>query len=323
MDPINIAILDDYQGCALNMADWETLRAAGKVNITVFREHMADPGLLAEKLRPFNIVVVNRERTPLSAELLSALPKLRLIATSGQRNTSIDIEAATRLGITVSGTETLGYPTVELSWALILACVRHLPAELEHVRQGGWQLNVGTGLRGKTLGLLGFGRIGTEMATIAHAFGMKTLAWSRNMTQERAASQGAQAASLPELLAESDLVSLHMHPLPHGEALMDEKQLSFMKSTAFLINTSRGSLVDEAALAASLKARRIAGAALDVYQHEPLALDSPLRQLDNVLLSPHLGYVIEENYQQSFGQIVENIQAWLVGSPIRVISAKN
>jgi phosphoglycerate dehydrogenase-like enzyme len=314
-----IAILDDYQGVALSLGPWEKLK--GRADITVFRDHLDDAGALVGRLAGFHVVVANRERTPITAELVNALPHLELVVTSGKRNTAIDMDAVVAGGATVCGTDTLGYPTAELAWAMILGYARHLPREATAMRSGGWQSTVGMGLQGKVLGIVGFGRVGTDVARIGVAFGMKVLGWSRSLTEERAAAAGAQSASLDTILREADVLSLHL-PLNAGTRhLISARELSMMKPSALLVNTARGPVIDEAALIEALEQRKIGGAALDVFNHEPLAATHPLRRLDNVLLTPHLGYVTEENYRMQFGQIVENIDAWLDGNPTRVIKA--
>jgi phosphoglycerate dehydrogenase-like enzyme len=314
-----IAILDDYQGVALSLGPWHKLK--DRVEVTVFRDHIDDPTRLAERLAPFHILVANRERTALTAELVSALPQLELVVTSGKRNAAIDVDAVVARGATVCGTETLGYPTAELTWAMILGVARHLPLEAAAMRAGGWQSTVGSGLHGKVLGVVGFGRVGAEVARIGAAFGMHTLGWSRSLTEERAAAVGAHCASLETILREADVVTLHLPLNPSTKHLISTRELSWMMPRALLVNTARGPIIDEAALLNALQRSQIGGAALDVFDREPLAPDHPYRQLDNVLLTPHLGYVTEENYRLAFGQAVENIDAWLEGKPVRVIKA--
>jgi phosphoglycerate dehydrogenase-like enzyme len=314
-----IAILDDYQGVALKFGHWDKLE--GRAEITVFHDHLDDINALAKRLERFHIIVVNRERTKITADLMKALPSLKLVVTSGKRNAAIDVAALEERGIPVCGTETLGYPTAELTWAMILGYARHLPEEAATMKSGGWQSTVGMGLQGKVLGVIGFGRIGTDVARIGVAFDMRTLGWSRSLTQERAAAVGAESVSLETILRESDVVTVHLPLNAQTRHLIADRELSLMKSTAIIVNTARAEIIDQGALIRALQRGQIGGAALDVYEQEPLPAKHPLRQLDNVLLTPHLGYVIEENYRLSFGQVVEDIEAWLNGNPVRVIKA--
>ncbi|MDB5795026.1 MAG: Hydroxyacid dehydrogenase [Noviherbaspirillum sp.] len=314
-----IAILDDYQGVALSLGPWEKLK--GRAEVTVFRDHLDDTKALIARLSGFHVLVANRERTLLGAEVLAALPHLELIVTSGKRNAAIDVGAASARGATVCGTDTLGYPTAELTWAMILGFARHLPAEAAAMRAGAWQTTVGMGLNGKVLGIVGFGRVGTDVGRIGAAFGMKVLGWSRSLTEERAAAAGASSASLETILREADVVSVHLPLSTETRHLISTRELSMMKPGALLVNTARGPIIDEDALIEALKSNKIRGAALDVFNHEPLAASHPLRKLNNVLLTPHLGYVTEENYRMQFAQIVENIDAWLNGKPVRVITS--
>lgn len=313
-----IALLDDYQVVALDAAPWQ--RLAGRAQVDAIREHIDGTAALAARLAPYHVLVANRERTPIDAELIAALPNLEMIVTFGKANASIDVAAAAARGIVVCGTGGLGNPTTELTWGLILAHARHLPLEINAMRSGGWQRTVGIGLQRKTLGLLGFGRMGSAVARVGVAFGMKVLAWSRNMTAERAAAVGAQAASLDEVLGQSDVVSLHLTLNAGTRGLLGARELGLMKQGALLVNTSRGPLVDEAALLDALRQRRI-HAALDVFDREPLPDDHPLRTLDNALLTPHLGYVIAENYKVMLCDALEDVEAWLDGKPIRVVAA--
>jgi phosphoglycerate dehydrogenase-like enzyme len=236
------------------------------------------------------------------------------------RNAAIDVKAAGERGVTVCGTEMLPYPTAELTWGLILALARHLPAESRNMREGRWQTTLGTALRGKVLGILGLGKLGGEVARIAKAFGMSPIAWSQNLTAERAAAAGAELVGKEDLFRRADFVTVHLVLSARTRGLVGKAELAAMKPTAFFVNTSRGPIVDSAALTEALEARRIAGAALDVYDQEPLPADHPLRRVENLLLTPHLGYVIEENYRRAYGQAVEDIRAFLAGKPIRVIA---
>ncbi|MFD7323159.1 D-2-hydroxyacid dehydrogenase family protein [Streptomyces sp. NPDC059875] len=313
------AVLDDYQGVALSSADWSPL--AGRVDVRVLREHLTDRDALVAAIEDCEIVVVMRERTPLDAEVLKRLPRLRLIVTSGMRNASIDLAAAAGLGITVCGTASSSEPPAELTWALILGLARHVRTEAQALRDGGpWQSTVGTDLAGRTLGLVGLGKIGGRVARVGLAFGMDVLAWSPNLTEERAAEHGvALAPGKRELLERSDVVSLHMVLSDRTRGLIGEAELRAMRRSAYLVNTSRAGLVDGEALLRALREGWIAGAGLDVFATEPLAADDPLRSLPNVLALPHVGYVTEGNYGRYFGEAVENIEAYVAGSPVRTL----
>lgn len=316
---LRCAVLDDYQGVALSSADWSPL--AGRVDVRVLREHLTDRDALVAAIEDCEIVVVMRERTPMDAELLKRLPRLRLIVTSGMRNASIDLAAASGLGITVCGTASSSEPPAELTWALILGLARHVRTEAQALREGGpWQSTVGTDLAGRTLGLVGLGKIGARVARVGLAFGMGVLAWSPNLTEERAAEHGvALAPGKRELMERADFVSLHMVLSERTHGLIGEAELGAMRPSAYLVNTSRAGLVDGEALLRALREGRIAGAGLDVFPTEPLAADDPLRSLPNVLALPHLGYVTEGNYARYFGQTVEDIEAFLTGAPIRTL----
>lgn len=314
-----IAVLDDYQGVALQMADWSVLPSEAQVQ--VFRDHLSDPQAVAERLRDFDIVMAMRERTPFPRQLLEELPRLRLLVTTGMRNASIDVAAAQALGMTVCGTRGLPTPTAELTWALILAVVRHIPHEDQATRAGAWQVTLGEGLHGKTLGVIGLGNLGSQVARVGQAFGMQLLAWSQNLTADRAAQQGATLVSKDELLARSDIVTIHLVLSARTRGLLGARELALMPRTAHLINTSRGPIVDEAALIHALEHGVIAGAGLDVFDEEPLPLDHAFRRLSNVVITPHLGYVTVETYRLFFGDAVEDIRAFLAGAPTRVLTA--
>ncbi|GAB1509623.1 D-2-hydroxyacid dehydrogenase family protein [Actinophytocola sp. KF-1] len=313
-------MLDDYQGVVLSMAGWD--RLAGRVDVTVFREHLDGEDAVAAALADFDIVVIMRERTPFPASLIERLPRLRLLVTSGMRNASVDLAAAARAGVTVCGTGSSKASTVELTWALILGLVRNVAIENAAFHAGGpWQSTLGTNLTGATLGLIGLGQIGSRMATVAQAFGMDVLAWSQNLTEERASAAGvALAGSLPELMAASDVVSVHVVLSDRTRGLVDADALAHMKPGAYFVNTSRAAIVDQDALLAALRTNRIAGAALDVFTTEPVPADDPFRGLPNLLATPHLGYVTRENYAEYFRDTVEDIEAFLAGAPIRVLS---
>lgn len=314
------AILDDYRRVALRMADWE--RLAGQVEVTTFAEHFSEADALVAALEPFDIVVAMRERTPFPAAVLERLPRLRLLVTTGQRNAAIDVEAARRRGIVVSGTRGRSEPTAELTWALILAWARHLVKENEAFRTGGpWQQTIGVDLYGKRLGIVGVGRIGSRVARVGLAFGMDVVAWSPHLTPERAAEAGVvMAASKEELFATSDFVTIHLVLGPTTRGLVGEADLKRMRPTAFLVNTSRAAIVDTDALVRALQEGWIAGAGLDVYDIEPLPNDHILRRLPNVLATPHLGYVSEATYRLFFSDVVEDIEAFLAGQPVRVVA---
>jgi phosphoglycerate dehydrogenase-like enzyme len=312
-----VALLDDYQGVALDLADWKRLPPG--VEVTAFRDHLDHPDQVSARLAPFEAVVAMRERTPFPASLLAHLPALKLLVTTGMRNASIDVKAAAERGIVVCGTGGLPYPTAELAWGLVLALARRIPLEDRSVREGGWQRTVGVGLNGKTLGVLGLGTLGSRVARFGQAFEMEVLAWSQNLTPERAAEVGARRVEKDELLARSDVVSVHLVLGDRTRGLIGARELGLMKRTAFLVNTSRGPIVDEAALVAALRTGALAGAGLDVFDQEPLPGDHPLRRLPSVVLTPHLGYVTEETYRIFYGQALEDVEAYLRGAPIRVL----
>jgi phosphoglycerate dehydrogenase-like enzyme len=304
-----IAVLDDYQGVALELADWSAVTARAQVD--VFSDHLSDADAVAERLLPYDVVCVMRERTPLRAEMIERLPNLKLIASTGPRNASIDLKAAAARGIAVAHTGYFGSPTLELTWALILASARHIVAEAAAVRSGGWQHSIGDDLAGKTLGIIGLGNLGSQVGKIGLAFGMRVIAWSQNLTAEKAAAIGAALVSKEELLRQSDIVSVHLVLSERTRALIGAKELALMKPSARLVNTSRGPIVVEAALIAALEAGQIAGAAIDVYDVEPLPLDHPYRHLDNLLATPHIGYVSRSLYERFYRDTVSNILAWL------------
>jgi phosphoglycerate dehydrogenase-like enzyme len=315
---MRIAILDDYQAAALNLADWRSLHP--EVQIEAFDKHVADENELAHRLHVFEGIVAMRERTPFPPSLFARLPNLKLLVTSGMRNAAIDLTAAAKHGVTVCGTDMLPYPTAELTWGLILGFARSIPQEDRATRDGAWQTTLGTGLKGKTLGLLGLGRLGAQVAAVGKVFGMEIVAWSQNLTSEPAAASGARLVDKAELFAIADVISIHLVLSERTRNLVAAADLARMKPTAFLVNTSRGPIVDEAALISTLEAKRIAGAALDVYDIEPLPTDHPFRRLTNTVVTPHLGYVTLENYRLAYGQAVEDIAAYLAGAPIRVMT---
>lgn len=311
-------MLDDYQSVALASADWSPVTKRAQVD--VFHDHVGDVDELAERLVDADVVVLMRERTPCRSDLLERLPKLKLVVTTGPFNASIDVSAARERGIIVCGTGGHIHPTVELTWALILTAARHLPAEVAAVRTGEWQKTVGFGLRGRRLGVIGLGRIGSLVARLGRAFDMEVVAWSQNLTDERAGEAGARMVTKDELLATSDIVTIHLVLSDRTLGLIGKSELQQMKAQALLVNTSRGPIVDEAALVDALRSGVIAGAALDVFDQEPLPPGHPLRTLPNVVATPHIGYVARETYELFYGEVVEDIAAFLDGSPVRVIS---
>jgi phosphoglycerate dehydrogenase-like enzyme len=312
-----VAVLDDYQRVAERMVDWRAALPAAEVRF--FHDHLTGVDELAERLAEFEVVVAMRERTPFDRPLLARLPRLRLIVTTGMRNAAIDLAAAGELGITVCGTAGSRTSTVELTWALILALVRHVPAEDASVRAGGWQRSVGTDLAGVTLGVLGLGNIGRRVAAIGLAFEMDVIAWSQHLTAEAAAAVGARRVEREALFREADVLTVHLVLSERTRGLVGAAELATMKPTAYLVNTSRGPIVDEAALAAHLREGGIAGAALDVYGTEPLPPGDPLRTLPRTVLTPHLGYVTEGTYRTFYGEAAEDIAAFLAGRPVRVL----
>ena len=314
---MKIAVLDDYQGVALSFADWSPVQA--RAEVTVLREHIGATEALIERLLPFDAVCIMRERTRLSRAILERLPNLKFIGSTAPRNAAIDLDAAKARGITVCSTGYTSNGAMELTWALILAAARNLPAEFASVQRGGWQTSIGRDLQGSTIGIMGLGRIGQRIAAVARAFGMEVVAWSQNLTREAAESAGAELVDKEGLLRRADFLSLHLILSGRTTGIVGAAELALMKPTAWLVNTARGPLVDEAALLAALERRAIAGAALDVFDTEPLPLAHPLRSMPNVLLTPHVGYVTSNTYAIFFRDTVENLLAWLDGAPIRVM----
>ncbi|CAI0823870.1 D-2-hydroxyacid dehydrogenase family protein [Serratia quinivorans] len=317
---LKCAILDDYQQVALSMADWSAL--GDRVEVFSIGQHFSDEAELAVHLQDCDILVIMRERTPITATLLARLPQLKLLITSGMRNASIDLAAAAQRGVIVCGTASGSAAPMELSWALLLGLAKHLLVENHGLRNNGpWQQAVGVTLQGKTLGLLGLGKIGSQMAVVAQAFGMRVLAWSQNLTAERAAEVGVTlAASKQALFEQSDFVSVHLVLSERSRGLVGRPELQAMKKTAYLINTSRAAIVDRSALIDALQQGQIAGAGLDVFEVEPLPSDDIFRQLPNVLATPHLGYVADSNYQIYFREAIENIEAFIAGVPLRQLA---
>ncbi len=306
---MKVAILDDYQNVALRLADWSAVRRHAE--ITVFNDHVSDPSAVVERLRPFDVVCVMRERSPLTREILQQLPNLKLIASTGPRNASIDTQTATDFGIAVTATGYDSTPTIEFTWSLILASMRGIDREAASLKAGGWQTGLGSNLRGKRLGIVGLGNIGREVARIGVAFGMKVIAWSQNLTEEKARAAGATLVDKQTLFREADIVTVHLVLSGRTRDLIGAPEFALMKPTARFVNTSRGPIVDEAALIEALQARRIAGAAVDVFDEEPLPPDHPFRKLDKVLATPHIGYVTEDLYRIFYGDAAANIAKWL------------
>jgi phosphoglycerate dehydrogenase-like enzyme len=316
---MRVAILDDYQNVALQSADWDRVRE--QAELEVFSDHLEDEAMLAARLGGFDAIVLMRERTPFRRSLFTQLPKLRLLVTTGMGNAAIDLAAAADAGVTVCGTRGLDYPTAELTWGLILALFRRIPQEDTEARAGRWQTTIGEGLQGKTLGVLGLGRLGSQVATVGLAFGMDVMAWSQNLTTERATEIGAELApSIEALLERADIVSVHLVLSDRTRGLLGAAQLARMKQNAYLVNTSRGPIVEEGALIDALKSRSIAGAGLDVFDREPLPPRHPLLGLNNVVLTPHIGYVTKETYEVFYADAVEDLAGFLDGAPVRVIA---
>jgi phosphoglycerate dehydrogenase-like enzyme len=312
----SVAILDDYQQVARHYAPWDELDA----EVTYFHDHIVNDGVLRDLLHEFDVIVAMRERTPFTAKRLASLPNLKLLVTTGMGNASIDMDAAREQGVLVCGTASLPSPTAELAWGMIIALTRNLLEEDRRLREGGWQRTIGPELAGRTLGLIGLGRLGKRMARIASAFEMVVIAWSENLTAEAAAEAGVWAVGKDELFERSDVVSIHTRLSERTRGLVGARELSLMKPTAVLVNTSRGPIVDEDALLAALKNGAIGGAALDVYDVEPLPKDHPLREAPRTLLTPHLGYVSDGNYDVFYREAAEDVAAWLRGAPLRVLT---
>ena len=315
---LKIAVLDDWQSVAEKVVDWTVLQPIGEVSF--LHDYPADTDAMVARLKDFQILCVMRERTVFDDALLSQLPNLKLLVTGGMRNAALDLKAAARLGITVVGTDSYKYAAPELTWALIMGVTRNLVDEANSLRAGDWQIGIGSDLYGKTLGIVGLGSIGQKIARYGKAFDMNVIAWSENLTAERAAEHGVTCVSKQELFEQSDVVSVNLVLSERSRGLVDAESLNRMKPTAYLVNTARGPIVDEDALIEVLRQKKIAGAALDVYSVEPLPADHPFRTLPNVLATPHVGYVTENNYRMFFSQMIEDIQAWHAGAPIRVFA---
>jgi phosphoglycerate dehydrogenase-like enzyme len=316
---VRCAILDDYQNVALTMADWSKVK--GDVAIKVFNEHLGSADKVVEALKGFAIVCAMRERTAFPRAVIEALPELKLLITTGMRNASIELEAAQARNVVVCGTPSFGNATAAIATGLMLDLARHICYEQVRLKAGApWQTTIGLDLEGMTLALLGLGRLGTRMAEIGQAFRMNVIAWSQNLTPERCQKVGVEAVSRDDLFRRADFLSIHLQLSPRTRSLVGARELGLMKGGAYLINTSRGPIVEEAALIAALREKRIAGAGLDVFDIEPLPVEHPLRALDNVVLTPHLGYVVEQNYRAFFGGTVDAIRGFLDGKPVRVLT---
>jgi phosphoglycerate dehydrogenase-like enzyme len=315
---VQIAVIDDWQNVARDVVDWSVLESIGEV--TFVHDYPADNATLAERLGKYQVICVMRERTRIDADLLGRLPNLKLLVTGGMRNAALDMPAAAALGIKVCGTDSYKHAAPELTWALIMAATRDLVKEANALRAGLWQQGLGGDLHGKTLGILGLGSIGQRVAQFGQVFGMRVIAWSENLTAERAEQAGVTYVSKQQLFEQADVLSVHLVLSERSRGLVDAQALDWMKPTALLVNTARGPIVDEAALIKALQKRRIAGAALDVFEQEPLPALHPFRTLDNVLATPHVGYVSRQNYEQFFRQMIEDIQGWAAGEPVRLLN---
>jgi len=307
--PVKIAVLDDYQQVAFKFADWSAITA--KAEVKVFTDHTADEKAVIERLLPFNVVCVMRERMPLNRNILSQLPNLKLIVSPGMRNASIDIKAVEEFCISLKYTGYLESGAPEMTWALIMAIARHIPQESNNFKSGGWQTTIGGDFKGKTMGILGMGRVGSKIAAYAKAFDMNVIAWSPNLTAEKATESGAQLVSKEDLFKEADFVTIHMVLSDRSRRIVGKEDLSLMKPSAYFINTSRGPLVDEAALIEILEQHKIAGAAIDVFNTEPLPTDHPFRKMDNLLATSHVGYVTENTYKLFYTDTVKAVEEWL------------
>jgi D-3-phosphoglycerate dehydrogenase len=313
------AILDDFQNVVLKLGDWDKLK--GEVEFKAFTEHLGGPDKVAAALQDFEIIVAMRERTPFPKAVIDALPKLKLLITTGARNASIDVEAAKARGITVCGTGSLGNPTSGIAIGLMLELTRHIGFENARMHSGGaWQVTIGPDLEGMTLGVLGLGKLGQRTAAIAKAFGMNVIAWSQNLTPEKCQEAGVGYVNKDDLFRQSDFISIHIVLSQRSRGIVSVHEFGLMKPSAFLINTSRGPIVDEAAMITALRDKKIAGAGLDVFDVEPLPLDHPLRKMDNVVLTPHLGYVTVQGYRHYFNGVIDDIRGFLDGKPVRLLT---
>ncbi|WP_265533254.1 D-2-hydroxyacid dehydrogenase family protein [Pseudomonas saponiphila] len=315
---LQIAVIDDWQDVAREVVDWSVLQSIGQVSF--LHDYPGQRELLVQRLLPFQVICVMRERTLFDADLLQRLPRLKLLLTGGMRNAAINLEAAKALGIQVCGSDSYRQAAPELTWALLMALTRNLLNEANALRAGHWQQGLGGDLHGKTLGLLGLGNIGQRVAQFGQVFGMRVIAWSENLSAERAAAAGVIHVDKQALFEQADVLSVHLVLSERSRHLVDAQALAWMKPDALLINTARGPIVDEAALIAALEQGRLAGAALDVFAEEPLPAEHPFRHLPNVLATPHIGYVTRQNYRLFFSQMIEDLQAWHAGRPIRLLN---
>jgi phosphoglycerate dehydrogenase-like enzyme len=315
---VQIAVIDDWQDVARNVVDWSELEDVGQVSF--IHDYPADNETLAQRLEAFEVICVMRERTRFDEDLLRRLPRLKLLVTGGMRNAALDFNAAAKLGIQVCGTDSYKHAAPELTWALIMAATRNLVAEANALRAGQWQQGLGGDLHGKTLAILGLGSIGQRVAQFGQVFGMRVIAWSENLTAARAAQFGVTYVSKQALFEQADVLSVHLVLSDRSRGLVNAEALSWMKPTALLVNTARGPIVDETALIKALQKRRLAGAALDVFDVEPLPSHHPFRTLENVLATPHVGYVSQQNYHLFFAQMIEDIKAWSTGQPTRLLN---
>jgi phosphoglycerate dehydrogenase-like enzyme len=304
-----IAVLDDYQQVAFNMANWDSVKS--KADITVFNDHVADEAEVVKRLLPFNVVCVMRERTPLTRSILSQLPNLKLIVSTGARNASIDNQAVADFGIELKHTRYLATGAPEITWALLMALAKHIPQESANFKSGGWQQTIGIDLASKTIGIVGLGRVGDKIAQFAKAFDMNVIAWSQNLTAEKAEAAGATLVSKEELFKQADFVTVHLVLSDRTRGIIGKQEFELMKPTALFVNTSRGPLVNEQALIETLQQNKIAGAAVDVFDQEPLPAEHPLRKLDNLLATSHIGYVTENTYRLFYGDTVNILEEWL------------
>jgi phosphoglycerate dehydrogenase-like enzyme len=304
-----IAVLDDYQQVAFNTANWDNVKAVA--DITVFNDHVADEAKVIKRLLPFNVVCVMRERTSLTRSILSQLPNLKLVVSTGARNASIDNQAVADFGIELKHTRYLATGAPEITWALLMALAKHIPQESANFKSGNWQQTIGMDLAGKTIGIVGLGRVGDKIAQFARAFDMNIIAWSQNLTAEKAEAAGATLVSKEELFRQADFVTVHLVLSDRTRGIINKQEFDLMKPTALFINTSRGPLVNEQALIETLQQNKIAGAAVDVFDQEPLPADHPLRKLDNLLATSHIGYVTENTYRLFYGDTVNILEEWL------------
>jgi len=316
---MQLAILDDFENVALELAPWDNL--GPNIKIDVFNDNLVGEDALVDRLLPYDILIIMRERTPFPKSLVERLANLKLLVTSGRVNRAIDLAACRQKGVVVCGTESSKNAPAELAWALILSLARRIPQQDRSARQGRWGDGIGTCLEGKVLGILGLGKLGTQVARVGLAFGMQVIAWSRNLTREKAEAVGAVWVKKDDLFKSADIISIHLVLSSRTRGLIRAHEIGSMKPSAYLVNTSRGPILQEAALIEALRSGRIAGAGLDVFDHEPLSPDHPYVSLPNTVLTPHIGYVTRESFRTYFNQALEDVAAWLAGRPVRVMEA--